>query len=99
VNGNTAVKVSLGSTHLDGNTEALQDLITALAKDMQTNDSLVGALTDELVGSGTLVFGLHHGVVHGSEARRVDLDRVTELFAGLGLGQTDAADSGMGEDD
>jgi hypothetical protein len=99
VNGNTAVKVSLGSTHLDGNTEALQNLITALAKDVQTNDLLVRTFTDKLVSSGTLVFGLHHGVVHGSEAGGVNLDGVTELLAGLGLGKTDAADSGVGEDD
>jgi hypothetical protein len=99
VNGNTAVKVSLGSTHLDGNTEALQDFITALAKNVQTNDLLVGTLADKLVGGGTLVFGLHHGVVHGSEARGVDLDGVTELLASLGLSETDTADSGVGEDD
>jgi len=68
VNGNTAVKVGLGGTHFDSNTEALEDLVTALAKDVQTNNSLVRAFADKLVGGGTLVFRLHHGVVHGSEA-------------------------------
>lgn len=99
MNSNTAVKVSLGGTHLDGNTEALQNLVAALAEDVQANDSLVRTLADELVGGRTLVLRLHHGVVHGSEAGSVDLDRVTELLTSLGLGKTNAANSGVREDD
>jgi hypothetical protein len=99
VNGNTVVKVSLGGSHLDGDTKALQNFITALTKNVQTDNLLVGTFTDNLVGGGPLVILLHHGVVHGGEAGSVDLDRIAKLLASLGLGETDASDGGVREDD
>lgn len=98
VNGNTAVKVGLGSSHLDGNTETLKHLTTADTHDVQTDDLLLGARGNELVVGRALLVGLHHGVEHGSEAGLVHLDAVLAvLLDGLGLGQADAADFGVGE--
>jgi hypothetical protein len=100
MNGDAAVKVGLGGAHLDGNAEALQHLAAALSHDVQADDLLLGASDDKLVVGGALILRLHHGVVHGREARLVYLDIVaTVTLDGLGLRQADAANLGMGEDD
>lgn len=100
VNGNTAIKVGLGSSHLDGNTETLKHLTTANTHDVKTDDLLLGAGGNELVVGRALLVGLHHGVVHGSETGLVYLDAVLAiLLDGLGLSQTNAADFGVGEND
>ena len=74
VNSHAAVKVSLGRAHLHSNTEALEDLAAAEADNVQANNLLLGAGANELVRGRRLVFGLHHGVVHGSEVGLVDLE-------------------------
>lgn len=100
VNGHTAIKVLLGSTHLHGDTEALEHLTDTKAKDVQTNHLLLGAGANNLHLGGVLglLFGRHNAVVHGGELGVVDLDLViTVLLAGFGLGETDAANLGVGE--
>lgn len=100
VNGNAAVKVGLGGAHLDGNAEALQHLSAALAHDVQADNLLFGASDDELVIGGALLLRVHHGVVHGREARLVDLDvLLAVLLDCLRLRQADAAYLGVSEDD
>lgn len=100
VNGNTAVKVGLGSSHLDSNTETLQHLATTDPHDVKTDDLLLGTSGNELVVGRALLVRLHHGVVHGSEAGLVYLEvLLAVLLDSLGLGQADAADFGVGEND
>lgn len=46
---------------------SLQHLVTSLADDVQTDDLLVGSLTDQLVRRRLLVLFLEHGERHGLE--------------------------------
>lgn len=100
---NAAIKVLLSSTHLDSDTEALQHLADAKTKDVQTNNLLLGTGADDLHLGGVLglLLGRQADVVeHGSELGVVDLDLVVAVaLAGLGLGETDAADLRVREDD
>ena len=100
---NTAIKVLLSSTHLDSNTETLQHLTDTKTKDVETNNLFLGTGADDLhLGGvlGLLLGGQADIVEHGSELGVVDLDFiVTVALAGLGLGETDAADLGVREDD
>jgi hypothetical protein len=102
VDSNTAIKVLLGSTHLDSNTEALEHLANTETKDVETNNLLFGTGADELHLSGVLgllLRGQANIVEHGSELGVVDLDFfITVALAGFGLGETHATDFGVGED-
>ncbi|PMB66771.1 Elongation factor 1-gamma 1 [Beauveria bassiana] len=100
VNGDAAVKVGLCGAHLDGDAKTLEHLAAAETQDVQADNLFLGAGGDELVAGRALVFLLHHGVVHGREARLVDLDIVLAvLFNGLRLAEANAADLGVGKDD
>lgn len=100
MNGNAVVKVLLGGAHPDGDAKALEHLAAANAHDVQADDLLLGAGGDDLVVGRSLVLGLHHSVVHGREARLVNLDVVLAVVLNsLGLGHADAADLRVSEDD
>lgn len=100
MDGDAGVEVLLGGAHLEGDAEALEHLAGAEAHDVEADDLLVGPLADDLVLGGRLVLGVHHGVVHGGEVGRVDLEAVAAvLLDGLGLREADGADLGVGEDD
>lgn len=100
---NAAIKVLLSSTHLDSDTEALQHLADTKTKDVQTNHLLLGTGADDLHLGGVLglLLGRQADIIeHGSELGVVDLNLVIAVaLAGLGLGETDAADLRMREDD
>lgn len=100
---NTAIKVLLSSTHLNSDTEALQHLTDTKTKDVQTNNLFLGTGADDLhLGGvlGLLLRGQADIVEHGSELGVVDLDFIVAVaLAGLGLGETDAADLGVREHD
>lgn len=94
----TTIKIILCRTHLHRDPKALQHLSGADTDDMQTNDALLGARTNDLVGGGGLV--LEHGIVHRRKLRLVDFDvLVTVFLASLRLGETDRADLRMCEHD
>ena len=98
VKGNRAVKVSLSSTHLQGNSEALQHLITSLSDNVDTDNLLLGSSADKLEGRGGLV-GLH-GVVHARELGDVNIQVLGAVFLlGSLLSQTNSSSSRVGEDD
>ena len=100
---NTAIKVLLSSTHLNSDTEALQHLTNTKTKDVQTNNLLVGTGANDLHLGGVLGFllgGQANIVEHGSELGVVDLDFIVAVaLAGLRLGEADAANLGVREDD
>lgn len=101
MNSHTRIKVLLSRAHLHRDAKALEHLTDAQAQDMQTNDLLLGADAHELHLRGVLLLLLrrHDIVVHGGEPRAVDLDPVVaEPLAGLGFGEADGADFGVGED-
>lgn len=102
VNSDTAIKVLLSSTHLHSDTESLQHLANAQTKDVQADDLFLRASADNLHLGGVLglLLGGQNGVVHSSELSVVDLDLVVAVaLTGLGFGETDNADLGVGEDD
>lgn len=100
MDGDTAVEILLGGAHLDSDTETLQHLSAAEAGNVQADNLLLGTGADKLVSGGSLLLGLHHGVVHGGEVGLVDLDVVLAvLLNGLRLRQADAADLGVREHD
>lgn len=100
---NTAIEVLLSSTHLDSNTEALQHLTDAKTKDVQTDNLFLGTGANDLhLGGvlGLLLWGQADIVEHGSELGVINLNLVVAVAnAGLGLGETDAADLGVREND
>lgn len=100
MNGDTAIKVLLRSTHLHGYAETLQHLTNTQAEDMQTDDLLLGTRADQLHLRGVLglLLGGDHVVEHGREFGVVDLDVIVAVaFAGLGLCETRGADFGVRE--
>jgi len=87
VDGNGVVKISLASPHLYGDGEALDDLVGALANDMEAHDSFFGTLHDELEGGGLLVLLLYHAEVERLEGSFVNLHSIPVLLSSLWLGQ------------
>jgi len=67
VDGDGVVEIDLTSPHFDGDGEALDDLIGALADDVKAHNSFFGALHDELEGGWLLVMFLDHAEVEGLE--------------------------------
>jgi hypothetical protein len=67
VDGDSVVEINLASSHLDSDSETLDDLIGTLADDMDADNSFFGTLHDELEGSGLLVRLLNHAEVEGLE--------------------------------
>ena len=88
-----AVEVLLRRAHLDGDAEALHDLVRAQADDVDADDALLGARADHLVHRRLLELLGQHREVERAEGRLVDLDvLVAVLLACLGLCQPDRAD-------
>lgn len=101
VDSNTAIKVLLCSAHFHGNAETLQHLSDAQAEDMQAHHLLFRPGNHKLKLGGILLLLLRREdvIVHRSEAGVIDLDiGIAEALAGFGLGETDSADFGVGED-
>lgn len=100
VDGDNRIEILLRGTHLNGDTETLQNLGAVLAENVQAYNLLLLAGAHQLVLGGALVLGLHHRVVHGGELALVDFDvLVAKLLTGFGLGETNGADLGVREDD
>jgi len=99
VDGDGVIEINLASPHLDSDSEALDDLIGALADYVDTHNSLFGTLHDELEGCGLLVILLNHAEVEGLERSFVNLHRVPVLFAGFWLSQADGSHGRVREDD
>ena len=60
MNSNGIIQILLPSTHLHSDPEALHDLITALANDVDTYDPLFRADADKLVHGGFFVLFVYH---------------------------------------
>jgi len=71
VNGHGVVEIDLPSAHFDGDGEALDDLIGALADDVEAHNAFFGALHDELEGGWFLMMFLDHAEVEGLEGSSV----------------------------
>lgn len=100
VNSDTAVKVLLSSTHLNGNTKALEHLTDTETQNVQTDNFFLGPSADKLHFGGVLglVLSRNEVVKHGSELGMVDLDLVVAiLLASLGLCETNTTNFGMRE--
>lgn len=73
VDGDTAVKVSLGGAHLDSHTEALQHFVGSITKDVKADDLLVRPSTDNFVRGLSLLFCREHGVEEAARASGVSV--------------------------
>ena len=67
----SVVKISLAGAHFHSNSEALNNLVAALADDVHTDDPFFRALYDELEFCGLLVCFLDHAKVQSLEGRFV----------------------------
>ena len=67
MDGDSVVEIDFSSPHLDGDGEALDDLIGALADDMDAHDPLFGTLYDKFEGRGLLVVLINHTEIEGLE--------------------------------
>lgn len=95
---NRAVKISLGGSHLDGNSETLEHLIATLSDNVDTDNLLLGACADKLEGRGSLV--RLHGIVHAREFGHIHVQVLgTVLLLGLLLSQTNRSGSRVREND
>lgn len=94
---NTGIKVGLGSTHTNSNTETLKNLITASTQNVDTDNLLISTSTDKLVSGGLLVF--EHGEIHVGEFAGISLDVfIAKLGTSFVFGKTNGTSSGMRED-
>lgn len=101
MDGYTRVEILLGGTHLHCDTKTLQHLTNTKAKNMQSNNFLLGPGTDEFHLSGVFLFLLswENAEEHICEFGVVDLQVLLAiLFDGLGFSETRGSDLGMGKD-
>ena len=99
MNSNRIVQILLRRAHLDGDAEALHDLVRAQADDVDADDALLGARADHLVHRRLLELLGQHREVERAEGRLVDLDvLVAVLLACLGLRQPDRNDRWVADD-
>jgi len=98
MDGDGAVEIGLASPHLYGDGKALDDLVGPLTDDVDTHNSLFGALDDELEGGGLLVMFVDHTEVEGLEGSFIDLDSISILLSGLWLSQTNGSHGRVSED-
>src|SRR5690606_17602558 len=97
VDGDGVVEVVEGDAALEGDGEALEDLVGGFAEGVDADDAPFVAHADEfeVAAQG----GVGEGLEHGAEAAAVGLYSVAVLLAGLFLGKADAAQRRVGEDD
>ena len=87
----TVIKVSLGCSHLDRHSEALQHLVAAPSHHVEADHFLLRPGADQLHHRLRLPGG--HGVIQRGELRLVDLQvLLAELFLGFLLSQTNRPD-------
>mmetsp|Transcript_13088 Transcript_13088/g.34917 ORF Transcript_13088/g.34917 Transcript_13088/m.34917 type:complete len:412 (-) Transcript_13088:508-1743(-) len=98
VNGHARIKVLLRGAHLHGHSEALENLISCDAEDVEAHHALILRLdAHKLHGSACLA--LSDGVVHVDELGRVHLDVVLAILGnGLLLSEAHRANGRVGED-
>lgn len=101
MNGYTRVEILLGGTHLHCDTKTLQHLTNSKAKNMQSNNFLLGPGTNEFHLSGVLLFFLswENAEEHICEFGVVDLEVLLAIpFNSLGFCEARCSDFRMGED-
>ena len=101
MDGYTRVEILLGGTHLHCDTKTLQHLTNTKAKNMQSNNFLLGSGTDEFHFSRVLLFFLswENTEEHVCEFGVVDFQVLLAiLFNGLRFSETRCSDLGMGKD-
>mmetsp|Transcript_13698 Transcript_13698/g.20158 ORF Transcript_13698/g.20158 Transcript_13698/m.20158 type:complete len:382 (+) Transcript_13698:71-1216(+) len=101
VDGNAAIQIRLGATHLHGDPKPLQHLVSSHPEKVHPHHSFAWALTNHL-HFGLLLLGgvyLPGTVVQVREGACVDLEVVlAKLLPGLRLGVAAGADGGVRED-
>ena len=102
MNSHTLIKIPLRSPHPHCHPETLQHLPDTQAQQMQAHDLLLRPLAHDLEFRRVLrfLFRAEDVVEHGGELGVVGFDVFgAELGDGLGFGEADCADFGVGEDD
>ncbi len=96
MNGHAVIEISLGSAHLHGDAEALQDLVHGKADAVQTDHFFFRPDTDQLHASGLAM--LCQGRIHGGELAAVHLHLTFAILGdGLRLGQAYGANGRVAE--